>query len=192
MPAFVSSFSTSRIARKELVSLRSGERVKHFAIGDNVVSEFHTAPLHFKRDGSWLDIDTTLQTEADKYITYDNKVSVGFRNDGSLSKYLGIRHDESHQFEVTLKKLRLNNIVILLPANFSNVEVKETHSAFWFCLYNHQLNIPICKRIHKCRSLLRYLINFFALYLNKNPFLKDSNTRKKREFYTQIFVKAKK
>src|SRR3989339_710039 len=79
----------------------------------------------------------------------------------------------------------------LVGAYFTEVEVKETHPAFWVCIYDHWLNIPICRDIHKCRSILKYLINFSALYLKRNPFLKDATNRRKREFFTQIFVKAK-
>ena len=80
----------------------------------------------------------------------------------------------------------------LVGAYFMEVEIKETHPAFWVCIYDHWLNIPICRDIHKCRSILKYLINFSALYLKRNPFLKDATNRRKREFFTQIFVKAKK
>jgi len=80
----------------------------------------------------------------------------------------------------------------LVGAYFKEIEVIEFQPAFWFCLYNHELKLPLCRHIHKCRNILRYLINFSALYFNKNPFLTDSSHRRKREFYAQIFVKAKK
>lgn len=73
---------------------------------------------------------------------------------------------------------------------FNDIEIIETHPALWFCFYGHWLRLPIIRNIHKLRSIPKYLVNFSALYLKRNPFLRDSSDRKKREFFTQILVKA--
>ena len=76
----------------------------------------------------------------------------------------------------------------LVRPYFKDIEIKEFQPAFWFCLYNYEPRFP------KCQYLLRYLINLYVLYFNRNPLLKDSsmNIRRKRDFYTHIFIKARK
>lgn len=72
----------------------------------------------------------------------------------------------------------------LVGKYFQDIRIEETHNAFWYNLYSHEFSWPYF------RKPLRYLINFLALYLDKNPFKKSNTVRKKWDFYTQIFLIA--
>jgi len=74
----------------------------------------------------------------------------------------------------------------LVGQYFTQVEIKETHEAFWHVIYSKEFSIP------KIRRLMRYVINVMCLYFKKNPFMKDAEHRKKWDFFTQIFVIANK
>jgi len=72
---------------------------------------------------------------------------------------------------------------LLAAAGFTVVEIKESHPVFWHALYTSRgpfLSRPFGK----------YLVNMAALWLNKNPFLRDSRRRGKNDIFTQIACRA--
>ena len=66
----------------------------------------------------------------------------------------------------------------------SHVEIWETHHMFWNAFFNYRPKI--LRRFH----LGRVFINMMTLWLGCNPFLEDADNRKKRDYYTQITLKA--
>jgi len=96
---------------KEILSKRS-ERGKHFDLGNGLRRAiFHCKPIHYKPKGkiTWEDIDLDFQDDGKgNWIADKNKVSVGFRKDLKLEKYFGLRYDYEHQFEATIKEIKLD------------------------------------------------------------------------------------
>lgn len=82
----------------------------------------------------------------------------------------------------------------LLEKDFREIEIIEFQPAFWFLLYGRELKIPILKRFHKGRNILRYLVNLFVLCGGRNPLMgrNEPVSKKRRDFYTQIMAKARK
>ena len=72
----------------------------------------------------------------------------------------------------------------LAVPHFTSVVVHETHHMFWNAFYNYRPRT--LRGIH----LGRILVNIMTLWLGVNPFLKDSSTRKKRDYYTQLTMRA--
>jgi 2-polyprenyl-3-methyl-5-hydroxy-6-metoxy-1,4-benzoquinol methylase len=67
---------------------------------------------------------------------------------------------------------------------FTDISLRETHHMFWFALYSYRPKL--FRGIH----IGRIFVNILTLWFGVNPFLKDSSTRKKRDYYTQITLKA--
>lgn len=103
----------------EIISKR-GEYHKVFDVGDGKKRMLSfTSPIHYLNNESktYEEIGTELIYNRDKdcYLALKNKFSTGFRNDGLIYKYVGIRHGENHQFEMTLIDLTLDGESIKLP-----------------------------------------------------------------------------
>lgn len=96
----------------EILSKRS-ERGKHFDLGDGK-RQFvgYTAPVHYKNGlGIWEDIVLDFKDDLlGNYLTDKNKVSCGFRKDGKVDKYFGLRYDAEHQFEATVSSVVLDGV----------------------------------------------------------------------------------
>jgi len=90
----------------------------------------YSSPIHYKKfnENSWYNINIQLKTMTDETkifdsdIVIDNKFSIGFRNDGKVEKYLGIRRSYDNQLEFTPKYIEMNGSNLLLPDYFNNVE----------------------------------------------------------------------
>ena len=86
------------------VKERRTERSKTYHLeGRKYQAYCYTGPIFYKnrKTNKWEDIELKLGEENDKYLCSKNKVSYGFRKDKKLHKYVGIRYDEAHQFEIT-------------------------------------------------------------------------------------------
>jgi ubiquinone/menaquinone biosynthesis C-methylase UbiE len=73
----------------------------------------------------------------------------------------------------------------LLEKHFIDIQIKESHHVFWYSLYT-------CREPVFHQPLAKYLINMMSLWFNKNPFLKDDSSRKKRDYFTQIICSCRK
>jgi len=112
---------------RELAFERS-ERNKVFSLGKGKKRwVFHCKPIHYKHDNRWRNIEINLREEPDKFITDRNKVSVGFRKDGKLEKYIGLRYDYDHQFETTFREIKVDGVEKTSISDFNSLS-KETKS----------------------------------------------------------------
>lgn len=123
---------------KELTKLRS-ERNKTFDLGNGLRRLVcRCKPIHYKNGANeWADIVLNFREEADKFITDQNKVSVGFRKDKKLFKYFGLRYDDDHQFEATIKEVKLDNAEQVKGDEVSSLKKKSNTEI------SHQLNPDI-------------------------------------------------
>ena len=92
--------------------LKRNERNKTFDLGKGVNRLVcYGSPIHYEKDGKWDDIDLDFQDDGiGNWISDKNKVSAGFRQDLKLEKYFGLRYDYEHQFEGTIKEIKLDNV----------------------------------------------------------------------------------
>ncbi len=72
----------------------------------------------------------------------------------------------------------------LVAAKFSDVTVKESHHIFWFSFYGYRF--PMLRRL----QLGKPIINMMALWFGFNPFLYDASKRCKRDYYSQLTLRA--
>lgn len=103
------------------------ERAKHFDLGNgNFQFVGFAAPIHYKNAlNQWDDIVIDFQPDGlGNLLTDKNKVSCGFRQDGKLEKYFGLRYDADHQFEATIFDIELGGIKKALTKNFATVAEK--------------------------------------------------------------------
>ena len=75
-------------------------------------------------------------------------------------------------------------LAALAEPYFAEVTVRETHHMFWNAFFNYRPKT--LRRIH----LGRIFINMMTLWLGINPFLGDGSNRKKRDYYTQLTMRA--
>lgn len=107
---------------RELKELRQPNR-KFF---DNGVVQVFSGERHFLKNGKWEDInidfkDNTTAKGLDQFLMDEHRVSVGFRKDGSLDKFVGLRQGE-HQLEFSLKSINIDGSEVALP---ERLEVKK-------------------------------------------------------------------
>jgi len=92
------------IEKRDLYSKTYSDDGRHFQ------SKIYSAPIHYLKDNDeWDDINIYLYSKSDKYIVEKNNVTVGFRKDGDLYKYFGLRYDYDHQFESTFVSIQFND-----------------------------------------------------------------------------------
>ena len=148
---------------KEITGLRK-ERSKVFDLGNGTKrAVFHCKPIHYKNGSNeWNDINLNLREEIDKFITDENKVSVGFRKDKKLFKYYGLRYDEEHQFEGTIKEIKLDNVEQVKSDKVSSLTKTSITEI------SHQLNpeIEILNKINEV-SFKNFVKNGKALKIIK-------------------------
>lgn len=122
----------------EIVNLRS-ERNKTFDIGNGkkrLVS--HCRPIHYLKDGKFEDIVLDFQDDGQgNFVSNKNKISTGFRQDLQLYKYFGLRYDYEHQFEGTIKEIKLDGIEQVVGSTVASLQ-KESKNKI-----KHQLNSEI-------------------------------------------------
>ncbi|MHA1400049.1 MAG: hypothetical protein ACTSQE_06855 [Candidatus Heimdallarchaeaceae archaeon] len=123
----------------EIISKRT-ERNKTYDLGGKKYRLVcHCKPIHYidsKRD--WKDIELDFQDDRKgNWIADKNKVSVGFRKDKKFYKYFGLRYDEAHQFEGTLKEITLDGIKKVQGDTVSSLQRKSKTEIV------HQLNSGI-------------------------------------------------
>jgi len=87
---------------------------------------------------------------------------------------------ETPKSEFHVKEYYPGELRALLAGYFLDIKIIESHPAFWSFLYTY--GVPWFRE----REIFRWLINIFALYLKRNPFLTDNGTRKRAEYFTQI------
>ena len=94
----------------ELINRRNIFSKTYSNDGRHYRTEISSAPIHYQKDdGSWDEINIYLYSKSDKWLIEKNNVTVGFRKDGSLYKYFGLRYDYDHQFECTFKSIKFND-----------------------------------------------------------------------------------
>ena len=112
----------------EILNKRT-ERAKHFDLGNGQYQYVgFTAPVHYKNSlGEWEDIVVDFQPDGlGNLISDKNKISCGFRQDGKLEKYFGLRYDADHQFEATVFDIKLDGTANVLTSNFAEVAQKTS------------------------------------------------------------------
>ena len=67
---------------------------------------------------------------------------------------------------------------------FGEVFVRETHHLFWFAFFNYR------PKVLRGFHLGRAFINMMTLWFGCNPFLRDASNRKKRDYFTQLSMRA--
>jgi len=132
---------------QEIISLRT-EKNKTFNLGGNKRRLVcHCKPIHYKNGrNEWEDIVLDFQDDGlGNFITDKNKVSVGFRKDLKLEKYFGLRYDYDHQFEGTIKEIKLDNIEQIQNNKVNSLQRKSKIEVI------HQLNsgIEILNRVNE-------------------------------------------
>ena len=83
-----------------------------------------------------------------------------------------------------IKEYYPGELKLLLSQYFSNIEIIETHPAFWFFLYTYK------SRWTTHRPIFRWLISILALYFGFNPFLRNDSQRQRFDYFTQIIAVA--
>jgi len=120
----------------EIISKRK-EDSKTFAIGKGVYKlACFCGPIHYSKNDKWEDIDLDFQDDGlGNFVSDKNKVSAGFRQDLKLEKYFGLRYDYEHQFEGTIKEIKLDSVEkvasdkIISLSKDSKTEVKQKINA---------------------------------------------------------------
>lgn len=124
----------------EIISKRT-ERNKVFDLGNKKRRLVcHCKPIHYKskEKSSWDNIDLDFQDDKKgNFITDKNKVSIGFRKDRQLYKYFGARYDYEHQFESTIKEIKLDKVEQVKSNLVSSLQRKSKTGI------SHQLNSEI-------------------------------------------------
>lgn len=72
----------------------------------------------------------------------------------------------------------------LVATEFRDVQVTESHHVFWFAFYGYRF--PSLRRL----QLGKYVINMMTLWFRCNPFLRDASKRGKRDYYSQLTLRA--
>lgn len=75
-------------------------------------------------------------------------------------------------------------LLALAAPHFREATVRETHHMFWFALYSYRPKL--LRRI----QVGRLFVNILALWFGINPFLRDSSRREKRDYFTQLTLRA--
>lgn len=134
--------------------------------------------------------DCVVMSDVIEHVQDDERLLVEARRilkpGGKLIISTPYRLTEKPVDKFHVKEYFPGEIKAVVSKYFTEVEVKETHDAFWHTMYCHEIGIP------KLRRILRYLINISSVYFKKNPFMRDASQRKKWDFFTQLFVIAKK
>ena len=128
------------------IKLLRKERNKTFDLGNGKRRLVcHCKPIHYLKDNKFEDINLDFREEIDKFITDENKVSIGFRKDLEIYKYFGVRYDEEHQFEGTIKEIKLDKVEQVKGDKVSSLQRKSPIEI------RHQLNpdIEIINRINE-------------------------------------------
>ena len=108
------------------------------------------------------------------------------RAEGKVVISTPYRLSEVPSDEFHIKEYYPSELKHLLSKYFSDIEIIETHPAFWTFAYDY--GVPWFRR----RPLFRWLINVFVLSFRWNPFLKDNSNRKRFDYFTQITALAQK
>jgi len=69
---------------------------------------------------------------------------------------------------------------------FTDVQVIESHHIFWFAFYGYRFKA--LRRI----QIGKYIINMMTLWFRSNPFSRDGSKREKRDYFTQLTLRARK
>lgn len=72
----------------------------------------------------------------------------------------------------------------LVATKFSDVTVLESHHIFWFSFYGYRF--PMLHRL----QIGKPIVNMMALWFGINPFLADDSKRGKRDYYSQLTMRA--
>ena len=105
----------------EIISKRT-ERCKYFDLGNGKRQYVgFGAPCHYKNSkDEWEDIVIDFKPDGlGNLISDKNKISCGFRTDGKLDKYFGLRYDYEHQFEASLYSMLLDTVEQVVLTSFS-------------------------------------------------------------------------
>lgn len=150
--------------------VRSGRTLKSkcYDIGSgNKKFVCRTYPIHFKSEigkgenpsiEEFEDIDVELElvdapsgaSYDEMYLTPKHQHTVGFRSDGSLTKYKGIRLYESdgvHQIEFSFHQLKLNDTTIQLLSNFHSQELSGSREIVY--TFSEALPIEYHTQVHE-------------------------------------------
>ena len=169
------------------------ERNKLIDNGDRTYTlQCHCKPIHYLKDGIWNDIKTELRKDIDKYISDKNKVSVGFRDDSKLYKFIGLRYNKDTQLEYSLESVKFDDKEILKSREFSEIrkpilkdmlyrldkvgditisnQLSDSGVKIWF---------KIDKQLKKFQILLEVHLKGLEVLNNKvnNEFIPDKNGR---------------
>ena len=108
----------------EIIRLR-GERQRAWRLPDGKIqAEIHCAPVCYQDDASeWQPVDLAFQEEdapdglgfARWLVVKKNKVWVGFRVDGKLQKFAGMRFGPGEWFHISLFGIERNGVPHVLP-----------------------------------------------------------------------------
>jgi 2-polyprenyl-3-methyl-5-hydroxy-6-metoxy-1,4-benzoquinol methylase len=79
-----------------------------------------------------------------------------------------------------------SELLSLAKPHFAQTSVRETHHLFWYTFFCYRPKL--LRGIH----LGRIFINAMTLWLGINPFMRDGSTRKKRDYFGQITLIARK
>jgi hypothetical protein len=84
-----------------------------------------TKPFHYLSGNSWEEIEINFQDEGQHLINWTNEVTVGFRKDKQLYKFLGLRYNYDHQFELTPHSIEIDDEEKITQSTFQEVFLKE-------------------------------------------------------------------
>jgi len=85
--------SETVVLEPEEIVARRTETAKHFRMPDGtVLAADYPLPIHYEKDGRWVDIDNTLSPEDGEYVT-ENEFTVRFAENGNSHKLLELSKD---------------------------------------------------------------------------------------------------
>ncbi len=73
---------------------------------------------------------------------------------------------------------------LAVDAQFADVSIVESHRVLWYAFYQYRF------RSLRKRPIGKYLINIMTLWFRCNPFLADDSQREKRDYFSQITLRA--
>jgi hypothetical protein len=146
----------------EIKELR-GERHKVYSVPNDPSHRAMRArckPVHYlnHETGCLEDIDISLVDDGTNLISSKNKTSVGFRKDGNLSKFLGIRPDNNTdtQFELSIDSIIIDGKKININ-KFDRVEKSDKNNSS----IKHELSdiIELFTQVHECYTRTAIKLN---------------------------------
>lgn len=131
--------SETVVLEPEEIVARRTETAKHFRMPDGtVLAADYSLPIHYEKDGQWVDIDNTLSPEDGEYVT-ENEFTVRFAENGNSHKLLELSKDGySIRFGISSSAKSSSGAVVNPGKSNNHTELtKLTSGVYYTEVLNH-------------------------------------------------------